>query len=507
MKKIIAFLSCIQIFATLVSAQIKNEEKPEGKETPQYKRWYLGLELTRISNHGDFSATTDFTPAPSGDNVAQNGGIYVGYQYGKHKFELGAHEFLHNCYAFYNVPVQGGYFALTGAGIGRSLLYVPFRYTYEVAKIGQQFTLDLGGSAGLGFFTSKDGDEFSGPFAERIEGTLPNGFGFSFQRNYTERIIRPTTFTFEGTARLNWRLGNHWQTHFATRYLWNPQAIRQLDMRYYLPDGSIKQGIATTSMSSLNLSLGVQYAFGKDKTHTTTTTQTNEEDRKQHPFYIEPTFGLLYNQGSFKSRVSGGLLSSAAHYPVLSKRWGINIGYQFDRHSIETGYQQISNSVSFNYDKLLDLMTNTRTDGNAQAAHYIPIRYYNRLHTTRSGGQIHAGAGVAFAKFIDPLPTEFTLKQTGEQLIVIDGKPTKAIYTDYERMLQRQTLCFEFNGKYQKELSKHWTANVVGRYIWNPSSVREVKFDVKYNNLPPRDGNVKTSFTSFVLGAGLAYHF
>lgn len=120
---------------------------------------------------------------------------------------------------------------------------------------------------------------------------------------------------------------------------------------------------------------------------------------------------------------------------------------------------------------------------------------------------MHVGAGVAFARFIDPLSTEFELKQQVSQQTTHDGKLTAIEYTDYQRMLRRQTLCFELNAKYQKKLSKHLSANLLGRYIWNPWAVQEVKFDIQYNNALPRNGNVKTSFTSFVIGAGLAYHF
>jgi hypothetical protein len=493
MKKTIQILSLLLLPNFVLIAQIKIE-KLENKTTteapPQYKSWFRGFDMALQTCQTQTKGSPNVT---SVKEQYKNVGIHVGYQSNKHKWEIGlslGRDDNSWTYKNTNLDVQIGH------GTDRPISTMRLGYTYQIYKINKRWTIDVGG--GVNWVNLINRDSLNG---------LGNTDGEKIIWYADETILRKNSFCIDGKIQLNYTLTPHWQAHLLYQYRYAPQYLRSSYAVYYDFKTVQKLDAAYTksSPSAVLIGLGLQYHIQPlfDRP-----IKEIKPEISLKSFHIGLDYGLINNTGSMKSTVNLGSISGFDPIVLITPRAGINIGYRYGRHDFEMGFQTLLNFVNFQFDTIGNF-TQAREQGFGTKAIYLPLRYHYSLLPQRKKWKIDAGVGIGFARFIEQDSTEFTDKTTIQETITLSNNTVVSYdYSDKERMNHRQTACFEGNFRLRRQFyNEHWQFNLWGRYIWNPWSMRTVKFDIKYNNQPERFGQVSTSLTSFGVGAGLSYAF
>jgi hypothetical protein len=492
MKKTIQILFFLFLSNGLLMAQIKMEnleKKPNAEGTPQYKSWFLGFDLRLQTVQTKVEGSANVTPV---HEQYKNLSLQFGYQKGKHKWELGlavetddnSHDYKDRVYEYQN-----------GFGSDGSTLTTRLGYSYQILKLNQRWNMDIGG--GLNWTNSLNGEIF---------GNL-SVLGGTIRADFYETLLKRNVLAIDGKIQLNYALTPHLQAHFFYQYRYAPQNMRSTFA--FFTDTKTKQildkAYVYSSPTAVLVGLGLQYNM-KPLFYRKPKEKIDEETVKE--FHLDLEYGLVMNTGSMKSTVNRGTISRWDPTLLISPRAGINAGYRYGRHDVQVGFQTLLNFVNFQYDNIENFQQG-HEQGFGTKAVYLPLRYYYSLFPQREKWKIDVGAGIGLARFIEQDSTDFAYKGSIQEEFTLANN-TKITYdlTYRERMDRRQTTCFEGNIRLRRLLyNEHWQFNVWGRYIYNPWSVRTVKFDIKYNNQPDRFGEVSTSFTSFGIGAGLSYVF
>jgi hypothetical protein len=492
MKKAIQILSLLLLPNALLMAQIKMEnleKKPSAEGTPQYKSWFRGFDMMLQTVQTKTEGSANVTPV---HEQYKNPEINFGYQKGKHKWEIGlAVERDDNSFYYEN--------KVNGSNFGKSWDYATVNtrlgYSYQIYKINQRTNIDLGVGINWTYWL---GGSILQP--ETSVGDK------NIVANYKQVLEGKNAIGIDGKLQINYALSPHWQAHFFYQYRYAPQPLTSARAIYtnaqtgaYLEDARIK-----STPSAIIVGLGLQYYVQPLYERIVKATVREQLIKKIH---VGLEFGLVQNTGSRKSTVNTGAITDWDPIALISTKLGVNVGYRIGQHDVEIGYQTLNSFLNFQFDNIAN-RRQSRDDGFGLKAHYLPLRYYYSLFPDRKKWRIDVGTGLGLARFIEQEPTEFTEKTTLQETITFNNQRVSYSYLDQERMDHRQTACFEGNVRLRRLMyNEHWQFNLWGRYIYNPWSVRTVKFDIKYSNQPPRFGEVSTSFTSFGIGAGLSYLF
>ncbi len=492
MKKSIQILVLLQFSSVFLMAQIKVEnleEKPLLGKTPQYKSWFRSFDLTLQTVQTKVDGSPNITPV---HEQYKNLGVQLGYQQGKHKWEIGlAVEVDDNSHDYKDEVYQHQ----SGFGSDGSTLTTALGYSYQILKLNKRWNVDIGG--GVNWTNSLNGQIFDDRSV--IYGSVVSSFH--------ETLLRRNVLSVNGKIQVNYALTPHLQAHFFYKYRYAPQYMRSIFALYTdAKTGQIlDRAEIKSSPSAVLVGLGLQYNvqpifYRKPKEN------IDEETVKEYHISLE--YGLFYNTGSMKSTVNTGTIKAWDPVAATNSHPSVTVGYRHGRHDFEIGVQMLCNYVNFQFDNIAATQQ-SREDGRGTQAIYLPLRYHLSLFPQREKWKIDAGVGIGYARFLEQDSTEFTDKTTIQETITVGtNKPISYDYSDKERMNHRETTCFEGSFRLRRLFyNEHWQFNVWGRYIWNPWSVRTVKFDIQYSNKPPRFGEVSTSFTSFGLGAGLSYIF
>ena len=495
MKKSLQILLLLSLPTAFLNAQIKADKLDDKKniETtpPQYKGLFGGFDLMLQTVKTKVNGSANVTPFH--ENY-RNLGFHVGYQSNKHKYELGLA--VEKDDATWNY-VNAAHDANLGSGVDYATLNTRLGYSYQLLKLNKRTNIEIGG--GLNW-THWLVEELWPSYQTTTDKVI---------LSYDEKLERRNSLAIDGRVQLNYALTPHLQARLFYQYRYAPQPLRTISANYYIlgivskPDLATITSSATASIIGVGLQYNIKPLFSRKP-------KEEVEEESVKGFHVGLEYGLFVNTGSRKTTVNYGSIGNSTPIPLLSRRASLEVGYRHGRHDVVVGFQRLKSSLSYKFDDSQNFYSiQERSDDDGENAYYVPLRYYYSLFPKSQVWKIDAGVGVAYARFIEGLSSEFVEKMTKEEAMLLNGKVTDSyIYTDKERMNTRETACFEGNVRLRRLFyNDRWQFNIWGRYIWNPWSVRTAKFDIQYNNKPPRFGEVSTSFTSFAIGTGLSYAF
>lgn len=509
------FFSLFLIFHTSLWSQIKLEIPKDSVY------FYANMSYGSITNSGSF---TNLTIKNNGDSRLEKllsidmrsptWNLMAGVKYKQHAFELGYGILSHHSGGQYIVETAPEKLTKAFSTV-RSMNYVPFRYYYQFPNISSRISAAVGVGLGVASFSDDGRDFVSDPIERNLVEYFPDGKTFSIYELTDEEQLKRSTLAYELNGRLNWQIGKRLGFNFDFNYIYSPKTIRKTDFSIVPQIGKTHSGTINSNLTSSMVSVGVKYYISKPPPQIEKRSKNEIESRvenKNH-FYIGSDVGYFYNGGNFKGNINTGILRQSLWGTSTYRKLTLNIGYRMPKYALELSYQKLNNFNDFVYEEWKATPQSkplilARDDGGI-SSQYFAMRLYRSLHDSHKW-RLYAGAGIALAQFSkNDASEDFQPGLTSSQFLQNDANPSVNLRIDYNdfKKLRKTTWCLEGNLKAERILSKHWQVNFWTRYIYNPQTVRTIKFDIKDNKGQNRFGETSTSLSSFAIGTGLSYTF
>jgi Outer membrane protein beta-barrel domain len=247
MKKRIQILLLIALSNGVLLAQIKTDTLKKASTTKRitdYPPIFFGIDASVQMSLSKVEGSANITTA---QKQYLNLGIYAGYRFRKHKFDLGLTLGNSNNNWQYTNPKLA---VTVGSNQDRSTLNLRFGYNYRVFKLDSRWNIDLG--VGVSSINMRYSDTLfiypSEAFTKLISGL-------------EERLLDKNSLGFDGKIQVNYALNTHLQLHFFAQYRYAPTYVRRADVRYYDAITGILQDVASIKSSQTTplFGIGLQY--------------------------------------------------------------------------------------------------------------------------------------------------------------------------------------------------------------------------------------------------------
>jgi Outer membrane protein beta-barrel domain len=247
MKKTIHIFLLLLASNSILLAQIKTDTLKKASTTKRitdYPPIFFGIYASLQSSLSKVEGSANITTA---QKQYLNWGIYAGYRFRKHKFDLGLTLGNSNNNWSYTNPKLA---VTVRSNQDRATLNVRFGYNYRLFKLNDRWNIDLG--AGISSINIRQKDTLF---------TYPSEAFTKLISALQERLLEKNSLAFDGKIQVNYALNTHLQLHFFGQYRYAPTYMRRADITYFDAITGVKQDMATVKSSQTTplFGIGLQY--------------------------------------------------------------------------------------------------------------------------------------------------------------------------------------------------------------------------------------------------------